>query len=83
MRQFTVSVRQPADVNLEAAMREAREALSSVAAIASAPAPSIQPQLDGEAAVLQCRYWLDQKHHDPDAVAAQVAARVWKIGRSG
>jgi small conductance mechanosensitive channel len=83
MRQFTVSVRQPAEANLEAAMREAREALTSVEAIAAAPAPSIVPQLDGEWALLHCRYWIDQKHNDPDAVAAEVAARVWKIGRSG
>ena len=36
-------------------------------------------QLDGEGILLHCRYWLDYRAHDVDAIAADVARRVWVI----
>jgi small conductance mechanosensitive channel len=79
MRQFTVSVRLRLDANLESAVRAARGALEESDVVAAAPAPSVQPQLDPpEGALLHCKYWLDQKAYDADAVAADVVQRVWK-----
>lgn len=80
--QDAVSIRLPADVDLESAIRSAREALDSVDALAKKPPPAIRPQLDGEAVVLLCSYWLDHSAHDPSAVAADVARRLWKSQRS-
>lgn len=78
LRQFTVGVRMPADSDLEGLVRAATAALKDTAALVDRPAPSVSPQLDGEALLLSCRYWVDQTSHDPDAVAADVARRVWE-----
>ncbi len=82
LRQFTVAVREPDTLDLEATIREARKVLEGVAQVARAPSPAVSPLLDGEHLLLQCKYWVDQKEHDPDAVAADVARRLWLIGRS-
>ncbi len=82
LRQFAVGVRLQADSDLETAMREARAALTAMPDVAATPAPSVLPQLDGEAVVVQCRYWVDQQAHDPDAVAAEVARHVWRLARA-
>jgi hypothetical protein len=50
--------------------------------LAQKPAPAIRPQLDGEAMLLQCSYWLDHNSQDADLVAADVARRLWKVGRT-
>jgi len=81
LRQFTVSVREPSDVDLESVMRSAREVLATIPEVAQKPAPSVLPRLDGEWALLRCSYWVDQSAHDPDAVAADVASRLWQVGR--
>jgi small-conductance mechanosensitive channel len=79
LRQFTVSVRLRTDANLEAAVKAARGAVEANEAVAPAPAPSVLPQIDPpEGPLLHCKYWLDQKAHDPDVVAAGVAQQVWK-----
>jgi hypothetical protein len=62
-------------------MREARSAMQEFRKIAQQPSPVVQPQLDGEAVVLHCRYWIDQRAHDPDAVAAELARRLWRTSR--
>lgn len=82
LRQFTVGVRLPADSDLEHLLRAAGAALADSTALADRPAPSVSPQLDGEALLLSCRYWVDQTSHDADAVAADVARRVWKATRA-
>jgi len=79
--QDTVSVRLPADADLEVAIREARDVLESVESLAKQPTPAIRPQLDGEAMVLHCSYWLDHNEQDANAVAAEIARRLWKVGR--
>jgi hypothetical protein len=84
LRRFTVSVRLRPEADLESAVRAARGVLEKNEAVAPAPVPSVQPQLDPpEGALLHCKYWLDQKAHDPDAVAADVAQRVWKAVSPG
>jgi small conductance mechanosensitive channel len=81
LRQFSVAARLATDADLEQVMRETRAAMEQTPAITRRPAPFVQPQLDGEAIVLQCRYWIDQRAHDPDAVAAELARRLWRIAR--
>ena len=77
--QDAVTVRLAPDADLESAIREARLALDSIDLLATKPAPAIRPQLDGEAILLQCSYWLDHNAHDPSTVAAEVARRLWKV----
>jgi len=77
LRQFTVGVRLDDPADLASAIRAARGALSDVTALADRPEASVRPQLDGEHAVLHCTYWIDQTEHNADAVAADVAQRVW------
>jgi small conductance mechanosensitive channel len=81
MRQFTLSARVGAGVELDRAMRDARAAMQGIDAIAKEPAPSVQPQLDGEALLLHCRYWMDQRSGDPDLAAAELARRLWTVAR--
>lgn len=81
VRQFTLSVRLGAGVEVERALREIRSAMDSVDAIARQPPPAVQPQLDGDAVLVHCRYWLDQRANDPDAVAAELARRLSSIAR--
>ncbi|HYL70655.1 MAG TPA: mechanosensitive ion channel family protein, partial [Candidatus Dormibacteraeota bacterium] len=57
LRQYSVTVREPADVNLEAALTDARKALASVRHVAAKPAPNVVPQLDGKTVLLRCTYW--------------------------
>jgi small-conductance mechanosensitive channel len=83
LRQFTVSVRVPAETDLESALRAARSVLESSEAIAKSPPPSLVPQLDAEWTLLHCRYWLDQRAQDPDAVGADVARRLWTVVSPG
>jgi small-conductance mechanosensitive channel len=78
-RRYTISLRIERDHDLEAAMRAARRELESISEVAREPAPSVQPQLDGEGILLNCSYWLDYSNHDVDAVAAEVARRLWLI----
>jgi small-conductance mechanosensitive channel len=81
-RRFAVSLRLERDHDLEAAMRAARRELESIGEVARDPAPAVQPKLDGEGILLNCTYWLDYRTHDADAVAAEVARRLWVITES-
>lgn len=78
-RRYTVSLRIERDHDLEVAMRAARRELEATAQIAKEPPPTVQPQLDGEGISLHCSYWLDYRTHDVDAIAADVARRLWVI----
>ncbi|HEY8675718.1 MAG TPA: mechanosensitive ion channel family protein [Candidatus Dormibacteraeota bacterium] len=76
-RRYTVSLRIERDHDLEAALRAGRRELEATAEVAKEPPPSIEPQLDGEGILLHCRYWLDYRSHDVDAIAADLARRLW------
>ena len=82
LRRFTVNVRLPEGADIEAVMREARAALQEIDSLADRPEPAVTPQLDGEFLLLLCTYWIDQGEHDADAVAAEVARRVWKAAQA-
>ncbi len=76
-RRVTVTLRLERDRDLEAALREARRQLEASPEVAREPAPTVQPQLDGEGILLHCNAWLDQRVHDVDAVTADLARRLW------
>jgi small conductance mechanosensitive channel len=76
-RQYTVSVRIERDHDLEVALRAARHELEATREVAEQPPPRVDVQLDGEGILLHCKYWLDYRTHDVDAIAADVARRVW------
>jgi small-conductance mechanosensitive channel len=78
-RRYTVSLRIERDHDLEAALRAARRELEATAEVSKEPPPVVEPQLDGEGMLLHCRYWLDYRTHDVDAVAADLARRLWVI----
>ncbi|HKR99800.1 MAG TPA: mechanosensitive ion channel domain-containing protein [Candidatus Dormibacteraeota bacterium] len=82
-RQFSLSVRLPAGSDTKQALRDARAALDAAPAVAKQPAPFVQPVLDGEAVVIRCRFWVDQRRHDPDQVTAELAARLAPLARAG
>ena len=82
LRQFRVSVRLQDSADLERILREARAALRDITALADRPEPAVTPQLDGEYVLLRCSYWIDQTEHDPDAIAAEVARRLWRVARA-
>jgi small conductance mechanosensitive channel len=78
-RRYTVSLRIERNHDLEAALRVARRELEATAAVSKEPPPTVDPQLDGEGMLLHCRYWLDYRTHDVDAIAAELAQRLWVI----
>ncbi len=78
-RRFSVSVRLPVGADIAEEMRRAREALKDIAGIEDKPPLSFEPVLDGEAPLLRCRFWVDQRAQDPDVVSAAVAERLWEV----
>jgi small conductance mechanosensitive channel len=82
-RQYTVSVRIEREHDLEVAMRATRRELEATREVAEQPPPRVDVQLDGEGMLLHCKYWLDYRTHDVDAIAADVARRVWVINETG
>src|ERR1035437_1405944 len=76
MRRYTVSLRIERDHDLEAALRASRRELEATAEVAKDPPPQVDLQLDGEGILLHCRYWLDYRTHDVDAIAADLARRL-------
>jgi small conductance mechanosensitive channel len=78
-RRLSVTVRVPADVDLADLMRRAREVIESVPGIDAKPGIAFEPILDGEAPLLQCKFWVDQREQDIDAVSAAVAEQLWDV----
>ncbi|MFN2569560.1 MAG: mechanosensitive ion channel family protein [Candidatus Dormibacteria bacterium] len=79
-RQYTVSLRVPPQEDLEAVVRAVRTELERSTGVTDHPPPSLVPHLDGDkGVVLDCRYWLDYRSYDPDAVTVEVAQRLWSI----
>ena len=81
-RQSTVTVRIPRDNDLDEAIRQARAVMGATKGISRKPLPMVMPQLDGDANLLHCRYWIEYHNHDTDAVTADVAARLAPLGRA-
>ena len=73
----------PADTDLAELMRRAREAVETVPGIEAQPAIVFEPILDREAPLLQCKFWVDQREQDLDAVTAAVAEQLWEVVGAG
>jgi|ERR1019366_71898 small-conductance mechanosensitive channel len=78
-RRLSVGVRIPADVDLVALMRRARDAVEKIPGIDAKPAIVFEPTLDREVPLLRCHFWVDQREQDPDALTAAVAEQLWEI----
>jgi small conductance mechanosensitive channel len=75
-RRFEVAVRVPRTADLPGLMRRARQELTVTRGLLRTPAPDVMPDVSIEEVVLHCRYWLDYKHQDADAIAADLAGRL-------
>src|ERR1700693_5219751 len=78
-RRLSVGVRIPTETDLADLTRRARAAVEEVPGIEAKPAVAFEPTLDREVPLLHCHFWVDQREHDPDAVTAAVAARLWDV----
>jgi small conductance mechanosensitive channel len=78
-RRLSVTVRVPADADLAELMRRAREVVEGVPGIDAKPGIAFEPILDGEAPLLRCMFWVDQREQDIDAVSAAVAEQLWDV----
>jgi small conductance mechanosensitive channel len=78
-RRLSVSVRLPAGADLAGMMRMARTAVEQTPGVDDKPGIAFEPILDGEAPVLRCSFWVDQREQDPDAVTVAVAEHLWDV----
>jgi small conductance mechanosensitive channel len=82
-RRFVIDVRVPRQLVGEELLRRTRSVLLATKELARKPAPMVMVKLDAEEPVLQCRYWLDYKSHDPDAIEAELGARLAEVVHAG
>jgi small-conductance mechanosensitive channel len=76
-RRYSVAARLPAGRDLQGAMAAVRSVMEGKEAVARPPEPFVQPRLDSDGGVtLICRYWVEYRSHDPDAVAAELVAAI-------
>jgi small conductance mechanosensitive channel len=78
-RRLSVSVRLQHGVDFADVMRRARAVVEKIPGIEAKPAILFEPILDGEAPLLRCSFWVDQRERDPDAVSVAVANVLWDI----
>jgi small-conductance mechanosensitive channel len=79
MRQFSVAVRLAPGADLEQAMRTVREVVEGTEGVVAEPKPFVQPRLDADGGVtLTCRYWVEYRSHDPDALAAGMVGALYR-----
>jgi small conductance mechanosensitive channel len=78
-RRLSVSVRLPAGADLATVVPQFRQAVEHVPGVDDKPGLLFEPILDGEAPLLRCSFWVDQREQDPDAVTAAVAEQLWSM----
>jgi small conductance mechanosensitive channel len=78
-RRLSVGVRLPPGADLAEMMRLARKAVEQTPGVDDKPGIAFEPILDGEAPVLRCSFWVDQREQDPDAVTVAVAEHLWDV----
>ena len=78
-RLFTLTAKVPDGVALDGLVERLREQLASRSDIAKDPPPHVglQPAVDG-GLILEARYWLDYRRHDPLAVQAAVGQEIYR-----
>ena len=78
MRQYSIEVHMVAGSDLGAAMATVRQILQATAEVASQPQPQVQPRIEEDGRViLVCKYWVEYRRHDPDALSASLVGRVY------
>jgi small conductance mechanosensitive channel len=78
-RRLSVGVRLPVGADIADVVRHARAAVEKVPGVDGEPAMLFEPILEGEAPILKCSFWVDQREQDPDAVTAAVAEQLWDV----
>jgi small conductance mechanosensitive channel len=78
-RRLSVSVRLPVGADIADVMRRARAAVEHVPGVDEKPGMLFEPILEGEAPLLKCNFWVDQREQDPDAMIAAVAEQLWEV----
>ena len=78
-RRLSVGVRLPVGADIADVVRRARAAVEKVPGVDGKPAMLFEPILEGEAPILKCSFWVDQREQDPDAVTAAVAEQLWDV----
>jgi len=78
-RRLSVSVRLPVGADIAGLVRRAREAVGKVPGVDDKPGMLFEPILDGDAPLLKCSFWVDQREQDPDAVTVAVAEQLWEV----
>src|SRR6202035_1250141 len=78
-RRLSVGVRLPVGADIAEVVRRARAAVEKVPGVDGTPAMLFEPILEGEAPILKCSFWVDQREQDPDAVTAAVAEQLWDV----
>lgn len=78
-RLFTLMARVPAQVRLDGLTQSVEEGLKRCREVATEPAPRVglQPSIDG-GLILEVRYWLDYRRHDPLAVQAALGRQIYQ-----
>lgn len=78
MRQYSIQVHMVAGADLGAAMAKVRQILQATAEVASQPGPAVQPRIEEDGRViLACKYWVEYRRHDPDALSASLVGRIY------
>lgn len=78
MRQFSVAVRLPPGADLGSAIAKVRSVVEGTAGVVKEPPPFVQPRLDADGGVtLTCRYWVQYRSHDPDALSATLVTGLY------
>lgn len=78
VRRFSVAVRLAPGVDLGDALGRVRGVLEATEGVSREPRPFIEPRLDSDGGVtLQCRYWVQYRDHEPDALAATVVTALY------
>jgi small conductance mechanosensitive channel len=78
-RRLSVSVRLPVGADIADLVRRGRETVQRVPGIDEKPGILFEPILEGEAPLLKCSFWIDQREQDPDALSAAVAEQLWDV----
>jgi small-conductance mechanosensitive channel len=79
MRQFSVAVRLAPGADLAGALAKVRSVVEGGDGVGKEPRPFIQPRLDADGGVtLICRYWVQYRTHDPDALAATLISAIYE-----
>ena len=73
LRCRSVSLKLPAGLDLERARAALEQALGGLAGVADTPPPAVVATgLADAAVILELRFWVDERRHDPDAVRTAV-----------